>query len=45
MTMTFALAEPVKLDGIRTGGQVDFAFDMVGGKPTIRSLTRREAGQ
>ena len=45
MTMTFALAEPVRLEGLRVGSQVEFAFDMVGGKPTIRSLTRREAGQ
>jgi Cu(I)/Ag(I) efflux system membrane fusion protein len=45
MTMTFALAEPVKLDGVRVGSQVDFGFDMVGGKATIRSLTRRETGQ
>lgn len=44
MTMTFALAEPVRLEGLRVGSQVEFAFDMVGGKPTIRSLTRREAG-
>ena len=45
MTMTFALAEPVRLEGVAVGSQVEFAFDMVGGKPTIRSLTRREAGQ
>ena len=45
MTMTFALAEPVRLEGVAVGSQVEVAFDMVGGKPTIRSLTRREAGQ
>ena len=45
MTMTFALAEPVRLEGVAVGSQVEFAFDMVGGKPTIRSLTRREGGQ
>ena len=45
MTMTFTLADPVRLEGVAVGSQVEFAFDMVGGKPTIRSLTRREAGQ
>lgn len=45
MTMTFTVAGSVPLAGISAGSQVDFAFDMVGGKPTIRSLTRREAGQ
>jgi membrane fusion protein, copper/silver efflux system len=45
MTMAFVLAEPVRLEGVRVGSQVDFTFDMTGGKPTIRSLTRREAGQ
>ncbi len=45
MTMKFAVPDAVPLAGISAGRQVDFAFDMVGGKPTIRSLTRREAGQ
>ena len=45
MTMAFTLAEPVRLDGIEVGSQIDFTFDMVGGKPTIRSLARREASR
>ncbi len=45
MTMTFAVADAVPLAGISAGSQVDFGFDMVDGKATIRSLTRREAGQ
>ncbi|WP_339929639.1 efflux RND transporter periplasmic adaptor subunit [uncultured Brevundimonas sp.] len=45
MTMTFTVADAVPLSGISTGNQVDFGFDMVGGKATIRSLTRREASQ
>ncbi len=45
MTMTFAMPDAVPLGGVSVGSQVDFAFDMVGGEPTIRSLTPREAGQ
>lgn len=45
MTMTFTVADAVPLAGISAGSQVDFGFDMVDGKATIRSLTRREAGQ
>tara|TARA_R110002051_G_scaffold32974_2_gene74418 strand:- start:463 stop:2004 length:1542 start_codon:yes stop_codon:yes gene_type:complete len=45
MTMTFPVAGAVPLGGISAGDQVDFGFDMVDGKATIRSLTRREAGQ
>lgn len=45
MTMTFAVPDAVPLAGISAGNQVDFTFDMVGGKVTIRSLTRRETGQ
>lgn len=45
MTMTFAAPDAVPLGGVSVGSQVDFAFDMVGGKPTIRSLTRREASR
>jgi Cu(I)/Ag(I) efflux system membrane fusion protein len=45
MTMTFTVADAVPLAGISAGSQVDFGFDMVDGKATIRSLTRREAGR
>ena len=45
MTMNFTVADAVPLAGISAGSQVDFAFDMVGGKATIRSLARREASQ
>ncbi len=45
MTMTFAVPEAVPLAGLSVGSQVDFTFDRVGGKPTIRSLTRREASR
>lgn len=45
MTMTFAVPEAVPLAGLSVGSQVDFTFDRGGGKPTIRSLTRREASR
>ncbi len=45
MTMNFTVADSVPLAGISVGNQVDFTFDVVGGKATIRSVTRRETGQ
>ncbi|WP_339872963.1 efflux RND transporter periplasmic adaptor subunit [uncultured Brevundimonas sp.] len=45
MTMNFTVADSVPLAGISVGNQVDFTFDLVGGKATIRSVTRRETGQ
>jgi Cu(I)/Ag(I) efflux system membrane fusion protein len=45
MTMSFVAPDAVPLGGVSVGSQVDFTFDMVGGKPTIRSLTRREASR
>ena len=45
MTMTFAVPDAVPLAGLSVGSRVDFTFDRVGGNPTIRSLTRREASR
>lgn len=45
MTMAFVVPDAVPLAGISVGSQVDFSFDMVDGKATIRSLTRREASR